>query len=1095
MAFRTKLDFSNNRQVKQHIETFTVLSGGTSFGVPFNLLPAGPDLTTSGVTFSSTTVLSTFSGNSATTVYTWYYPEMNQALSSLSAITPTISAITQNAFAYSASSYTTIDDNSVATAYSGVSFDITPISVVDLGGGNYAGSVQTNLIEFLSASTLDFTGRTIWNDVSGITRTEDLIITKNPVIGSVWTCIDAEGKGAWSASTASTSGTDVFVTGGTYTTGTTIFTNTTGGTFSVTGFSTGNTTLYWYDENNTPPATAPVASGTGSIALGDGAQALAGNMFVYGNNAGSGATSAYNSNFLGIYAGGNAPNADNSNFFGYQAGYVATDAYDSNFMGSQAGKDATTARYSNFIGISAGYQATNAYESNFIGKYAGYSAPTANQSNFIGAFAGYQATGASISNFIGVSAGYQATGSYDSNFIGSEAGSDANNADASNFIGVQAGNGATYAYTSNFFGTNAGYLASGSNTSNFIGSNAGSQSTNAIYSNFLGNNAGSVAASSTHSNFIGYSAGYQANNTSYTNFMGQEAGSQASGTSYSNFFGAGAGNGATNTTYSNFLGLNAGYLAKNTNYSNFIGKSAGYGATGLTDTNFIGSNAGYGATGASYSNFFAYNSGYQATGASYSNFIGHQAGYQATTAYQSNFIGLSAGYQAKDSSSSNFIGLYAGFQATGSTVSTFIGISAGYQATNTTYSNFIGSNAGYGAKGVDYSNFIGQQAGSSASGSSNSNFIGAAAGNGATDSSYSNFIGRSAGSAATGITYSNFIGLESGLQACDSNYSNFIGRNSGYQASGSNYSNLFGFNVGRWFTSNNIGSNNIIIGTNISLPNTTADSINIGGVLFGINTYNTTTGDPSITATASGKIGIGIVTPTQGLDVALNARIRTIGASASAGALHYDANGVLTTNTSDSRLKSNVTQLTNSLDKIKQLRGVTYNWNENLTGQTRIGFIAQEVEAVVPELTFVNNNSPEKYLGVHYDNVTALLVEAVKELASGSTNASYLETQTILAEDNNIELNYSGTPETALGGGITVLHGMGIDLSSELIIDANGNWITNNDFIPNKITLPTYTPSGSTDTNGNLGNVTRDDDYLYMKTSDNKWKRIKLEEF
>jgi hypothetical protein len=214
--------------------------------------------------------------------------------------------------------------------------------------------------------------------------------------------------------------------------------------------------------------------------------------------------------------------------------------------------------------------------------------------------------------------------------------------------------------------------------------------------------------------------------------------------------------------------------------------------------------------------------------------------------------------------------------------------------------------------------------------------------------------------------------------------------------------------------------------------------------LFGINTYNTTAGDPSIAATATGKIGIGIVTPTEGLDVALNARIRTIGSSASAGALHYDANGVLTTNTSDSRLKSNVSQLTNSLDKVKQLRGVTYKWNENLTGQTRIGFIAQEVEAVVPELTFVNDNSPEKYMGVHYDNITALLVEAVKELSSGITS------QNIFTE--------------------------------------------NNKEIPNTLTIPLYTPTSSFDENGNEGNMTRDNNYLYIKTN-NKWGRINLENF
>jgi hypothetical protein len=108
-----------------------------------------------------------------------------------------------------------------------------------------------------------------------------------------------------------------------------------------------------------------------------------------------------------------------------------------------------------------------------------------------------------------------------------------------------------------------------------------------------------------------------------------------------------------------------------------------------------------------------------------------------------------------------------------------------------------------------------------------------------------------------------------------------------------------------------------------------------------------------------------------------NGRFRAIGSTASAGALHYTANGTLTTNTSDQRLKENIEPLTNSLDKILQLSGVTYNW----IGQEgkRIGMIAQEVEKVIPELVFTNNNTEDKIKGIHQDNLTAVLVEAIKE--------------------------------------------------------------------------------------------------------------------
>jgi hypothetical protein len=178
MEYRTKIDFSSNRQIKQFPETITVLSGGTSFGIPFSSLTTGPDLTTTGVTSTINGVVSTFSGNSGTTVYAWYTSSMSLGQSNLSAWTPSNSAITQNTgVVFTASSTTTIDGNTVATSYSGISFDIIPISLIELGVNSYSGTVYTNSLNFYSASTLDFTGRTIWVDVSGITRTERLILT------------------------------------------------------------------------------------------------------------------------------------------------------------------------------------------------------------------------------------------------------------------------------------------------------------------------------------------------------------------------------------------------------------------------------------------------------------------------------------------------------------------------------------------------------------------------------------------------------------------------------------------------------------------------------------------------------------------------------------------------------------------------------------------------------------------------------------------------------------------------------------------------------------------------------------------------------
>jgi hypothetical protein len=178
MPFLTKIDFSNNRQVKQNIETFTTLSGGTVFGVPYSYLPTGPDSNTSGITQTLSNVTSTFTGTSATTVYNWYNSNMNLGSPYLSALTPSNSATTQNTgFIFTSNTQTTIDGNLVTLTYSGVSFNVTVIDFVTLSPGVYSGNVNTNTLNYLSAGTLDFTGRTIWVDVSGITRTNKLIIS------------------------------------------------------------------------------------------------------------------------------------------------------------------------------------------------------------------------------------------------------------------------------------------------------------------------------------------------------------------------------------------------------------------------------------------------------------------------------------------------------------------------------------------------------------------------------------------------------------------------------------------------------------------------------------------------------------------------------------------------------------------------------------------------------------------------------------------------------------------------------------------------------------------------------------------------------
>lgn len=81
------------------------------------------------------------------------------------------------------------------------------------------------------------------------------------------------------------------------------------------------------------------------------------------------------------------------------------------------------------------------------------------------------------------------------------------------------------------------------------------------------------------------------------------------------------------------------------------------------------------------------------------------------------------------------------------------------------------------------------------------------------------------------------------------------------------------------------------------------------------------------------------------------------------------------TSSSDARLKTDIEPLTNALDKLMQLQGVSYR--SKATNQRNIGFVAQEIERIVPDV--VRKGADEK-LSVAYGNITALLTEAIKEL-------------------------------------------------------------------------------------------------------------------
>ena len=95
------------------------------------------------------------------------------------------------------------------------------------------------------------------------------------------------------------------------------------------------------------------------------------------------------------------------------------------------------------------------------------------------------------------------------------------------------------------------------------------------------------------------------------------------------------------------------------------------------------------------------------------------------------------------------------------------------------------------------------------------------------------------------------------------------------------------------------------------------------------------------------NVGIGAKEPSYKLDVSGNIR----------------ASGSVTQN-SDIRLKTNITSL--------KYRGTLNPVTFVKDGEKQIGFIAQEVQELYPELVFVDN-SEEHYLSIDYSRITAIL--------------------------------------------------------------------------------------------------------------------------
>ncbi|MDR7370344.1 tail fiber domain-containing protein [Flavobacterium aquidurense] len=192
------------------------------------------------------------------------------------------------------------------------------------------------------------------------------------------------------------------------------------------------------------------------------------------------------------------------------------------------------------------------------------------------------------------------------------------------------------------------------------------------------------------------------------------------------------------------------------------------------------------------------------------------------------------------------------------------------------------------------------------------------------------------------------FGMNALAQAGIGRFNTAFGFNALYNITSGENNTALGFGAG---SGSNNGSNSVYVGANtVASTSTASNEIVIGAGIAGNGSNTTTIGDSNT-----------IMTYLRGT---------------------VSSNGAFA-NTSDERLKTNVTKVENGLADVMQLNPVTYDKKRTLESNNydlhEIGFIAQDLQKIFPKGVVFEGTDKDKLLAVNYDAIIPVLTKAIQE--------------------------------------------------------------------------------------------------------------------